>query len=338
MAVHPDRGILKKTFSQFDYYTLQRCRAAWKCFLEWKRAVEVEANHSPLKPGMKLKIEWRGVEKRYTLWRAELDVYHQQIPEESSGIATQYTRPKDNPLKGCIEGNSSELWFDVAEARKIGPRRFSQILFGRICGKGPLLCLKLFDERHFPYPDDSDNPDAPKVDWGAPPSQRLLDLHFAVDMVRREESAFDRLKDFQGSLIPHFFGNHFFTLANDWVFPGVLMEVIEGPVFGECDVDGWTTEEQRSFVTHVRHGLRVLKFAGIEQTDWHEGQIMCPLNSFGQRHAVFMDFAFANQRLGEHKGKPVTDDAEWLKLLLTDCGIDEEVMKECWFDLVDEER
>ncbi|EPQ50408.1 hypothetical protein GLOTRDRAFT_141509 [Gloeophyllum trabeum ATCC 11539] len=340
-AISPKRGILKRTFSEFDIYTLQRCPGAWDGFVEWKLAVEAEAKASPLKVGDTLKVHWDAIEKRYMLWRAEPDAYYHEIPEESARIALRYTRPKDRSLQAwAAKVKPGELCFKIEEVRSAGSGQFSQVFFGRLCGKGPMLCLKLFDERYFPFPGDPRDKDGPKVKFETThASELLMNLHFAVDMIRREESVYDRLKDFQGSFIPHCYGFHTFTLPGDtWTFPGILMEVIEGPEFADCDPRGWTMEEQRDFVTHVRHCERVFKFAEIEQTDWNEGQLLCPVDSSGQRHAVFIDFAFANQRLGEHRGKPPTDDAVLLKVLLLDSAINPHVVDECWFPLVDEER
>ncbi|EPQ50414.1 hypothetical protein GLOTRDRAFT_133968 [Gloeophyllum trabeum ATCC 11539] len=340
-AISPENGILKRTFSEFDIYTLQRCPGAWAGFVEWKQAVEAQARSSPLKAGDILKVNWDAIEKQYTLWRAEPDAYYHDIPEESARIALRYMRPKDRSLQAwAAKAKPEELWFEIEEVRSAGSRQFSQIFFGRLCGRGPLLCLKLFDERYFPFPDDPDDDEAPTVDFeNTHASQLLMNLHFAVDMIRREESVYDRLRDFQGSFIPHCYGFHTFTLpGNTWTFPGLLMEIIEGPEIGDCEVHRWTIEEQRDFVTHVRHCERVFKFAEIEQTDWNDRQMMCPVDSSGHRHAVFLDFAFANQRLGEHRGKPPTEDAIVLKYLLIDSGIDRKVMDECWFPLVADEQ
>ena len=74
-------------------------------------------------------------------------------------------------------------------------------------------------------------------------------------------------------------------------------------------------------VTHVRHMVRALGFAGVDQQDWHLDQILCPghlsttllddsspLQSNGHLHAcpsmVLIDFAFASQRLGEDWSRP----------------------------------
>ncbi|EPQ50410.1 hypothetical protein GLOTRDRAFT_133963 [Gloeophyllum trabeum ATCC 11539] len=344
LAFTSDGDILKKDFSSFDLFTMQRCEDAWDTFKAWRRAAEAEAEQSPLMPGMKLEVEWNGVENRHTLWRAQEDEYHRAIPEDSARIASRYMRPKDQSVQDLVNASlkTGKLWFEIVEAKRTGPRKYSQIFFGKICGRGPLLCLKLFDERYVPYPEDPKDPHAPIVKWYLPASERLLNLNFAADMIRREESVYDRLKHFQGSLIPHCYGFHVFILPGGWRFPGFFTEVIDAPSFGQCRVQEWPKEDQCDFVTRLRHCVRVLKFAGIEQTDWHGGQILCPLSPIEMarpesREIVFIDFAFARQRLGEHKGKPITHDEALLKLMLRGYKLDSDVINECWFEPADEE-
>ena len=61
----------------------------------------------------------------------------------------------------------------------------------------------------------------------------------------------------------------------------------------------------------ARHVTKALRYAGIDQTDWHGGQILCPSSKGEQdtketfdHELVLIDFAFAEQRLGESVGCP----------------------------------
>lgn len=73
----------------------------------------------------------------------------------------------------------------------------------------------------------------------------------------------------------------------------------------------------------LRHAVRTLKFAGISQTDWHGGQVLCPKLRDGSRRIVLIDFAFAETWLGDEGGIPSTDDFhEARRLLKSFCSKD----------------
>ena len=69
----------------------------------------------------------------------------------------------------------------------------------------------------------------------------------------------------------------------------------------------WLTDIQ---TTQVRHGVRVLRAAGINQTDWHKNQIMCVHDDLHGLRIIFIDFAFATMYLGDDGGLPPTEDLD----------------------------
>ncbi|EPQ50416.1 hypothetical protein GLOTRDRAFT_141512 [Gloeophyllum trabeum ATCC 11539] len=118
------------------------------------------------------------------------------------------------------------------------------------------------------------------------------------------------------------------------------MEAIDGPTLEMLDIKDRPQEQQIDFITRLRHGLRAIRFAGIEQTDWHLNQILCPPDPRDPSLApdiVFIDFAFALQNLGEEEGCPLHLDPRNLENALYDWGIDEDIMKSCWFEATEEE-
>ena len=59
---------------------------------------------------------------------------------------------------------------------------------------------------------------------------------------------------------------------------------------------------QRHKVTHFRHTVRAMKFAGVHQGDWHLDQAICSApRDIGDAvpDLVSINFAFALQHLGE---------------------------------------
>lgn len=78
-----------------------------------------------------------------------------------------------------------------------------------------------------------------------------------------------------------------------------------------------------------------MKYAGIEQTDWHENQILCIPSSPAHPdqfnfELVLIDFAFAQQMLGDFDGTSPTTDV-WRPLhMLENMGYDSELVREIW--------
>jgi hypothetical protein len=119
-------------------------------------------------------------------------------------IVTRAKRPRHTDIDLLLE-TSTNTKFTITHVIRTSRNAFSQVFLGHLEGSSRQICLKIFDERLFPMPEHPDyNHDSPQ-----PPEERLLDLNFADDMMRREEAVYnDRLRHLQGSMIPHCYGFH----------------------------------------------------------------------------------------------------------------------------------
>lgn len=125
------------------------------------------------------------------------------FPRETLEIAARYLRPRDTALDTLLVTNS-DLTFEVTKVIRSGPNHWSQVFLGRVANSERVVCLKVFDERFFHMPDTPNYGD----DYWVPTRSRLLTFNSAVELVQREESVYDRVRYFQGSLIPHCYGFH----------------------------------------------------------------------------------------------------------------------------------
>ena len=85
-------------------------------------------------------------------------------------------------------------------------------------------------------------------------------------------------------------------------------------------------------MTQLRYGVRALRAAGVNQTDWHGKQAICQLHG-NKLSVVLIDFAFALLYYGDEGGIHPTEDLECVEYLLqseSDLGIDEEIMRKYW--------
>lgn len=189
-------------FRDFDLYTMQRDETAWEDFCRWKSEVKGEAEL--LVPGEILQMDPAGFGRLLTPFRSPVPDVRLE-PEIMDSIARNI-RPRSADVDAFLDSNNS-LSFVITEAKQCGTKYFSQVFFGHLVNDPAgsprvtcpqTLCLKLFDERWFPMPQ--------QPDFSRPPEELLLDLNSADDMVRREEGAYDRLRHLQGSLIPHCYG------------------------------------------------------------------------------------------------------------------------------------
>lgn len=83
--------------------------------------------------------------------------------------------------------------FTVIEIKVSGPEHWSQVYYGRLEGHDEVLCLEVFDERNFPTPAKNDVGPVGCREW-----ERLAYLNLSEDLVRREETVYDRLQESQG--------------------------------------------------------------------------------------------------------------------------------------------
>ncbi|KIJ54784.1 hypothetical protein M422DRAFT_42009 [Sphaerobolus stellatus SS14] len=134
----------------------------------------------------------------------------------------------------------------------------------------------------------------------------------AEDLAHREESVYHRLKEYQGSLLPHSYGfpsctchfikescrsatyYHFMKII--LVCIGFTMERIHRIDLYDAKLSSLPETTQKDSVLTIRHAFRVLLYSQVSQNDWHNGQIMVMSN--GKRiDIVLIDFGFAYQYL-----------------------------------------
>ena len=108
----------------------------------------------------------------------------------------------------------------------------------------------------------------------------------------------------------------------------------------------------------MRHIVRALGFAGVDQRDWHLDQILCPgspsvtippqddaraqSNSDISTHLpmVLIDFAFAPQKLGEdwsRPGYPVHNPSVVKLTLYDEIGVPYDVINDHWLPMMEED-
>ncbi|KAJ3543546.1 hypothetical protein NM688_g5841 [Phlebia brevispora] len=315
----------KKWFSDFNLYTMQRVPQLWFQFSLWREYVQKEGLKHPIVTGSSITFEPGGFARRHGLFRSPYP-YHELPKDTIDSIFGSRDRRWRNATLDEIISSSDSTTVVITRAVRTGPKHFSQVFFGRISGCNEIVCVKLFDERYFPIPDMYDD----ECIVGSPES-RLCALNFSEDLARREESIYDRLAHLQGVLLPHCYGFHLFTLPDGWQCYGVIMERIQGRSLGNMCKSPLEPGMQTTLISQIRHGVRAMRAAGVNQTDWHPGQILCLDNN-----VVFIDFAFCLMYLGETDGFPPTGDLDAVQSMLEfDIGFNEEIIEKCWLHALD---
>lgn len=123
------------------------------------------------------------------------------LPESTLNLVKALPRQRMTELDRilCLQSQCSEaLIFTVDEVLTARSGRWSQVFFGHITGCDKTVCLKLYDERLLPIE---------KNENGIALEQHSCFIR-AKDLAQREESVYHRLREFQGSLIPHCYGFH----------------------------------------------------------------------------------------------------------------------------------
>ncbi|EPQ50415.1 hypothetical protein GLOTRDRAFT_133969 [Gloeophyllum trabeum ATCC 11539] len=207
------RLLLRRSFEDFDVYTMQRDKLAWDDFMIWWKIYDEEAGISGmapwnLQPGTRLPASQLRIfgEGGHQVWIPQGRPFI-PIPFETKALVVRRYRPREDHLHHLYAGrvhdpNSQGHSFEISSAISAGRAQYSQTFLGRFDGEGPLMCLKLFDERFFPLPERA---------WGHQyrhSRERLTDFNLALDMIRREEAVYKRLEYLQGYLIPHCYGFH----------------------------------------------------------------------------------------------------------------------------------
>ena len=200
-----------RSYRDFDLYTLQRSQAAWdqfKCWRVWagRQALDPQTR---IKRGSVLHVDFNGFARKHHLWRSPFP--NPCPPQETLDIIMRHVRPRDAAIDQAISQaslNGHSLSFKITDIKRAGADYFSQVYFGTLEGTTRIICLKLFDERLFPFRQ------RPEYGDGVKPETQLLNFNFADDMMRREEGVYcDRLQYLQGSMIPHCYGFHIVRIA-----------------------------------------------------------------------------------------------------------------------------
>lgn len=191
----------KKWFSDFDIYTMQRVPKAWSQFCAWHRHINQAAITHPVSPGTKFLIGPHEFSSRHMLHRSPYPFT--ELPQDTVDSVMHDRRPRNDSVHNILSTQTSPT-FTVLEIKSGGPEHWSQVFYGHIEGCEEVLCLKVFDERYFNIFSEDD------IGFGGGPSpnRRLLYLNPSEDLVRREETVYHRLQDYQGTLLPHCYGFH----------------------------------------------------------------------------------------------------------------------------------
>ncbi|KAI0792671.1 hypothetical protein C8Q75DRAFT_713844 [Abortiporus biennis] len=325
-------------FRRFDYFTLQRSLPAFVDFLAWKKKESLRLSSNPVDVGTIFKVDFNSFSRDRALFQSSFP--HQPLPQETIDAVTRSPRPWNKDIDEFL-AMKGDVFFKVTKIIRQKPDTFSQAFLGVLHTENgiesPPLFLKLFVEGLFPVEEDHllSAFDVESDIFEEDPSRRLKSLNFADDMLRREEFAYSRLSTFQGTLLPHCYGIHTFTLDGVLSSYGMMLEIIPGLPFSEVHFEEWEKPRQVSFVRHLRHCTRVLLYAGIEQQDVHEDQVLLPQGQNYSEKAgaiVFIDFAFAPPRLGdEQAGKiiaPYVGNSWGRMSLMLNCELD--IHKDEW--------
>lgn len=192
----------RRSFRDFDVYTMQRIPSEWRCFYLWKLHVETEALRTTINSGSTFSINVNEFMRRELLYRSYFPSI--SLAQETLEIATHHLRPRDTALDTLLKDNP-DLTFTVTKVIRSGPNHWSQVFFGHVDNDSErVLCLKIFDERFFHMPLEPEWEDT----FTEPVNKRLETFNAAVELVQREEGVYDRVRYLQGSLIPHCYGFH----------------------------------------------------------------------------------------------------------------------------------
>ncbi|KZW02416.1 hypothetical protein EXIGLDRAFT_829303 [Exidia glandulosa HHB12029] len=292
-----------ENFRDFDIYQLERDRDLFVQFLDWKAGVSLQ---QPPVVGTVLTIEPNVIERKLFAWRIPPKYHKMPIDAVTEAAVRAEDRVRDRLVDECLSSNDT-LSFEITGIKQCGSDLYSQVVIGRI-GRGDQklpheLCLKLYDERFFPVP-TLDHWDA-----GTRPWQRLVQLNFADQLLRREEAVYDRLGERQGTLLPHCYGFHEFTLPNGVRVLGALLELISGESLLSLAKEQWSTWSRAEKV-HLAAGA----------------------NRAAEIDLVLIDFAFAKQQEGFHERTEAVEDVANVQFMLMGLGLDEEAKKEIGWD------
>ncbi|KAJ3489346.1 hypothetical protein NLI96_g2197 [Meripilus lineatus] len=287
--------------SDFDIATLVRDRAKALQFFRWKKYVQEQFSKVAAHPNDMLlaKTNKAGqiIPDRRPIYSfsaselpsdtaAHLRATQRESPLVTAGVAESFVQSKAFTLKiqDVLSGGSKRSICTVYRCQLTS--------IDDVPVSAPSLCLKLFDDRFqilsTPEEDD-DEPDVEVPRWFDP-------VIYAETYALNEAAAYDKLGIVQGSVIPWFYGTHQFTLPDETVLTGILMEYIPGWKLDSNFARELSPERQIQMIKSCRHGARILDIADIAQLDWHNKQLILYTNPTTKLdHVVLIDFASTTQ-------------------------------------------
>ncbi|KAF7329901.1 hypothetical protein MKEN_00253800 [Mycena kentingensis (nom. inval.)] len=334
---------IARHFYDFDLFTLQRSVADLEDFLTWREDESRRVFASPVVIGIVFQVERDALAAEQGVWRCPFP--NPAIPSWTRDLVMRNPRPRQTGVDTIIASSPEPvLSFRVTKVVRHQQDTFSQVFFGILCSADGAVskpvCLKLFVDTLFPIDKDRLFED---FDSDSKPCWRLQTLNCAEDLARREESAYQRLAEYQGTLLPHCYGFHRFTLNDRYNAYGALLEIVPGPQLADLELEMWSKPVQQGLVRQLRECLRALLYASVDQGDWYGGQILFPGGADYNPETdslVLIDFAFAMQRLGDEQRHGVAANLQCnghieLKIYLRKAGIPEDVLGACfgWDDL-----
>lgn len=202
-------------FSDFDHYQLANSAQAYELFLQWKEsACESALSSLPTVgstiPILRCNVVSTGAGGKFTPLRSNDPIW--PLPAATEQLYFARRRPRNENIAQRLRDHE-KLVFRVSVIKQQGCDFWSQVYFGTLVTQdGSVVahenvCLKLFDERFSEVPDRETYDAEP---WGFGENV----IHFADMMLRREESAYERLKEYQGGPIPWCYGFHEVSVAH----------------------------------------------------------------------------------------------------------------------------
>lgn len=189
--------------SDFDIYMMQRNLDHWEAFRVWRSRLMREASEQILRTTQTLKIRPHQFSRQYF---APSPYPKLVLPPETLHSVTSSPRPRDFVIDTLLNSNAI-LSFTITHVARAKANAWSQVVFGRLVDHGRPVCLKIFDERLFPCPLVESHIEA------IPPWWRFTDAVVSEDLVRQEVAIYDRVKELQGTILPHFYGVHLVSPA-----------------------------------------------------------------------------------------------------------------------------
>ncbi|KAF7297242.1 hypothetical protein MIND_00957300 [Mycena indigotica] len=292
-----------RAFRDFDRFTLQRSIPYLNHFLGWKNKESERLGTPFVVPGTVLDVDVDAFIRDESLWRSLFP--NPAVPPSTKEFVGRNPRQRLHDVDQILSlAAEQHIQFQVTDVIRHKPDTYSQVFFGILSTNGSVsarICLKVFLDVLFPI-------DAAMLaeDFKEEAMLRLSSLQYPENIVRREEAAYARLTEHQGTMIPHCYGFHRFTLPGKFTAYGALLEIIPGPTLAQIDTSTWSdcAAAKRGFAQHARECLRTLSYAGIDQADFHCGQIILPDGPDyrpGRDSVVFIDFGFAYPRLGDEQ-------------------------------------